>query len=218
MKMAERLKTIKDKLYEAYPMLQSCDCDIVGAFELLKQAYINDKVLYIAGNGGSAADSEHIVGELMKAFKIHRPADPSVSEYLRGQCGESGLELSEKLEGALRAISLPSMLCVSTAFMNDKDPAAVFAQQINALGRADDVFLAISTSGNSKNILLACMAAHARGMKVIGLTGATGGKMTDLCDITIKAPSQETYAIQEYHLPIYHALCAMLEEWFFGEE
>ena len=215
--MGEKTDVVLQKLMETYPQLKSCLKEIVGAFELIRDAYQEEKIMYILGNGGSAADSEHIAGELMKAFKIRRPVSTDISMYLREHYGEDGEYLSNKLEGALRAIALPSMLCVSTAFMNDSDPSAVFAQEVNGLGRRGDVLLAISTSGNSRNVVLACMAAHARGMNVIGLTGESGGKMRELCDVAVCVPSRETYAIQELHLPIYHALCAMLEEEFFGK-
>ncbi len=218
MTKTEKKDAILRRLMETYPQLRICRSEIVRAFELLCTAYRKDKILYVLGNGGSAADSEHIVGEMMKTFKFRRPVDPAVAAFLKEHYGKDGELLSDKLEGALRAISLPSMLCISTAFMNDSDPSAVFAQLVNGLGREGDVLLAISTSGNSKNIVLACMAAHAQGMNVLGLTGESGGRMKDLCDITIRAPSQETYAIQELHLPVYHALCAMLEEEFFGRE
>lgn len=218
MRKQEKVTAILHKLLETYPQLHICRNEIIQAFEFLRAAYREEKILYVLGNGGSAADSEHIVGELMKTFKFRRPVDPDVAAYLKEHYDEDGELLSNKLEGALRAISLPSMLCVSTAFMNDSDPSAVFAQLVSGLGRRGDVLLAISTSGNSRNVLLACMAAHARRMQVIGLTGETGGKMRELCDVTIRVPSHETYAIQELHLPVYHAVCAMLEEEFFGKE
>lgn len=204
-------------LVKDYPELAVCRDEILRAFELLCGAYRQEKILYVLGNGGSAADSEHIVGELMKTFKLRRPVDPAVAVYLKDNYGEAGERLADKLEGALRAISLPSMLCVSTAFMNDSDPAAVFAQLVNGLGRKGDVLLAISTSGNSRNVILACMTAHARGMQVIGLTGEGGGRMKEYCDVLIRVPARETYAVQEMHLPVYHALCAMLENEFFGQ-
>lgn len=216
--MKANVQVIFDSLLERYPKLEVCRQSILEAFDRLCTMYQADRTLYVLGNGGSAADSEHIVGELMKTFKLHRKADKRTVRNLKACYGREGAELAEKLEGALRAVSLPSMLCVSTAFMNDSDPSAVYAQLVNGLGRKGDVLLAISTSGNSKNVLLACMTAHAKGMKTIGLTGKTGGRMKSLCDITICVPEEETYSIQELHLPVYHALCAMLEEAFFGEE
>lgn len=218
MMMHESPRAILECLLRSYPQLETCREEIAESFRCLCAAYKADNILYVLGNGGSAADSEHIVGELMKSFRFRRPADPDVTEYLNEHYGEEGTALSGALEGALRAVSLPSMLCVSTAFMNDSQPVAVFAQLVNGLGRPKDILLAISTSGNSRNVLLACMAAQARGMCVIGLTGESGGKMNGLCDVIIRVPSRETYAIQELHLPVYHALCAMLESEFFGEE
>ncbi len=215
--MKAKVQIIFDTLLEHYPELEVCGQDILAAYDRLCAMYRADKILYVLGNGGSAADSEHIVGELLKTFKLRRRADEKTKENLKALYGEEGATLAEKLEGALRAVSLPSMLCVSTAFMNDSDPAAVYAQLVNGLGREGDVLLAVSTSGNSRNVLLACMTARAKGMKIISLTGMTGGKMKRLCDITICVPERETYAVQELHLPVYHALCAMLEEEFFGE-
>lgn len=173
--------------------------------------------LLIAGNGGSAADAEHIVGELMKRFKKPRKLDAALAERLLQESPELGPELVQNLQKALPAIALDGHLALSTAYANDCAPLMCFAQQVNGYGKAGDVLLAISTSGKSKNILYASVTARAIGMKVIGLTGAADSPLIPLCDVCIRAPLLETYQIQELHLPIYHCLCLMLEEHFFCE-
>ena len=173
--------------------------------------------MLIAGNGGSAADAEHIVGELMKGFKNARKLNETLSKKLIAENQELGLYLSENLQGALPAIALDGHPALSTAYMNDCEPLLCFAQQVNGYGEAGDIFLGISTSGNSKNILYGAVTARAKGMKVIGLTGARDSKLKKMSDVCIKAPQTETYMIQELHLPIYHCLCLMLEDRFFGE-
>ncbi|WP_312939691.1 SIS domain-containing protein [Oscillibacter sp.] len=203
------------QLLQRYPALTCCKEDIVQAFSLLRDAYRAGKKLLLAGNGGSAADSAHIVGELMKSFHFRRPADEAVFVQLETLYGQVGRETAALLEGALPAVALPEMTALSTAYMNDSSPKGVFAQGVYGLGKAGDVFLAISTSGNSPNVLCACMTARAMGLKVVGMTGESGGKMRELCDCLIRVPAAETFAIQEYHLPVYHALCAMLEAEFF---
>lgn len=176
-----------------------------------------DKLL-VAGNGGSAADAEHIVGELMKGFKLPRRPKTDFAEKLMAENQELGAVLAENLQGALPAIALDGHPALSTAYMNDCEPLLCFAQQVNGYGKAGDVFLGISTSGNSKNVLYAATTAHAKGMKVIGLTGAKDSKLKDMSDVCIKAPQTETYMIQELHLPIYHCLCLMLEDKFFDND
>ena len=199
-----------------YPALSACKEDILQAFEILKDAYSHEKKLLVAGNGGSSSDSEHIVGELMKSFKIRRHIPPEYASSLKELFGHDGEILAGKLDGALPAVALPSMTALMTASMNDNEADAVFAQMVLGCGVKGDVLLAISTSGNSPNIVNACMAAKAKGMKAIGLTGKSGGKMKAVCDTAICVPETETYAVQEYHLPVYHTLCAMLEMEFFG--
>ena len=167
----------------------------------MEECYENGGKLLVAGNGGSAADAEHIVGELMKGFKMPRKPESA---------------FAEKLQGALPAIALDGHPALSTAYMNDCEPLLCFAQQVNGYGKTGDVFLGISTSGNSKNVLFAATTAHAKGLKVIGLTGAKDSKLKDMSDVCIKAPQTETYMIQELHLPIYHYLCLMLEDKFYG--
>lgn len=211
-----RLMRHIDLLMERYPSLESAKNDIVAAYLLLEESYKNGGKLLVAGNGGSAADAEHIVGELMKGFKLPRKPEADFAEKLVEENQELGSVLAENLQGALPAIALDGHPALSTAYMNDCEPLLCFAQQVNGHGKSGDVFLGISTSGNSKNVLYAATTAHAKGMKVIGLTGAKDSKLKDMSDVCIKAPQTETYMIQELHLPIYHCLCLMLEDNFFA--
>lgn len=211
-----RLMRHIDLLVERYPSLESAKNDIAAAYLLLEESYKNGGKLLVAGNGGSAADAEHIVGELMKGFKLPRKAEADFAEKLVEENQELGSVLAENLQGALPAIALDGHPALSTAYMNDCEPLLCFAQQVNGYGKSGDVFLGISTSGNSKNVLFAATTAHAKGMKVIGLTGAKDSKLKDMSDVCIKAPQTETYMIQELHLPIYHCLCLMLEDKFFA--
>ncbi len=204
-----------DLLIERYPALKSCRDDILNAYYLLKESYVNGNKLLVVGNGGSAADSEHIVGELMKSFKLPRKLDEEFKSKLIQEDEELGFALSENLQGALPAIALDGHLALSTAYMNDCEPLLCFAQQVNGFGNKGDIFLGISTSGNSKNILYAAVTAHAKGLKVIGLTGQKESKLSEIADVCIKVPETETYMIQELHLPVYHCLCLMLEKFFF---
>ena len=203
---------------ERYPSLESAKEDIIAAYEVLEESYENGGKLLVAGNGGSAADAEHIVGELMKGFKLPRKSKTDFAEKLVAENQELGAVLAENLQGALPAIALDGHPALSTAYMNDCEPLLCFAQQVNGYGKAGDVFLGISTSGNSKNVIYAATTAHAKGMKVIGLTGAKDSKLKDMSDVCIKAPQTETYMIQELHLPIYHCLCLMLEDKFFDND
>ena len=205
-----------DELLERYPKLEIEKENIIKAYELMVECYENKGKLLVAGNGGSAADAEHIVGELMKGFVESRKLSSEFVEQLVAVDAEMGKELGDKLQGTLPAIALVGHVGLSTAYLNDVDPLLGFAQQLSGFGEEGDVFLAISTSGNSKNILYACAVAKAKGMKIVGLTDGTGGKLKEVADMTIVAPESETYKIQEYHLPIYHWLCLALEEKFFG--
>lgn len=211
-----RLMRHIDLLIERYPSLESARNDIVAAYLLLEESYENGGKLLVAGNGGSAADAEHIVGELMKGFKLPRKPEADFAEKLVEENQELGSVLAENLQGALPAIALDGHPALSTAYMNDCEPLLCFAQQVNGYGKSGDVFLGISTSGNSRNVLFAATTAHAKGLKVIGLTGAKDSKLKDMSDVCIKAPQTETYMIQELHLPIYHCLCLMLEDKFFA--
>lgn len=215
-KLDNRLMKYINLLVERYPSLDFVKDDIVAAYLLMEEAYENGGKLLVAGNGGSAADAEHIVGELMKGFKLSRKLEAGFVEQLVAENVELGGILAENLQRALPAIALDGHPALSTAYMNDCEPLLCFAQQINGYGKPGDVFLGISTSGNSKNILFAATTAHAKGMKVIGLTGAKDSRLMNMSDVCIKAPQTETYMIQELHLPIYHCLCLMLEDKFFA--
>lgn len=204
-------------LMERYPSLINIQEKLIGVYSIIADCYRNGGKLLIAGNGGSAADAEHIVGELMKSFVLERKIDQDVSEKLVSMDAELGMVLSKKLQGALPAIALDGHFSLSTAYMNDCEPLLCFAQQVYGYGNEGDVFWGISTSGNSKNILYAAIVAHAKGMKVIGLTGERESRLSALADICIKAPQEETYKVQELHLPIYHCLCLMLEDTFWGD-
>lgn len=205
-------------LMERYPKLEVCLEEIKAAYEILEKCFLVGGKLLIAGNGGSAADSEHIVGELMKGFRLGRELPDQYKEKLCKIDADMGKILGSNLQGALPAIALDGHLALSTAFMNDVEPQLVFAQQVNGYGNSGDVFLGISTSGNSKNVLYAAVTAKAKGLTVIGLTGKKSSRLEELADVCIKVPEIETYKIQELHLPVYHALCLMLEESFFGSE
>ena len=202
-------------MIERYPQLEVGKEDIISAYNLLEEAYAAGRKLLVAGNGGSASDSEHIVGELMKEFKLKRKIYSAQADRLRHIDEEMGKVLAENLQGSLPAISLVGEPSLTTAFMNDAIPVLIFAQQVNGLGRAGDVFLGISTSGNSQNVLYAAVAAKSKGLKVIGLTGGKENKLMEYADVCIRVPETESYKVQELHLPVYHCLCLMLEERFF---
>ncbi|MCC8051472.1 MAG: SIS domain-containing protein [Clostridiales bacterium] len=206
-----------DNLLSRYPALCSCEEDIVKAYLIMEHSYTDGGKLLIAGNGGSAADSEHIAGELMKRFKSPRPVSAEFAEKLIAADSVRGATLAKNLECGLMAIPLVAHEALTTAYINDVDGLGVFAQQLFGYGRAGDVFLGISTSGNSKNIMNAAVVARASGIKVIGLTGADGGELAEFADVAVKVPEQETYMVQELHLPVYHCWCLMLEEHFFGQ-
>ncbi|MCR4809067.1 MAG: SIS domain-containing protein [Prevotella sp.] len=203
-------------LIERYPSLSVCEESIMSCYDILKQAYSNGQKLLVCGNGGSASDSEHIVGEMMKEFKLKRRVYKDQAEAMKRIDPELGEVLAKHLQGALPAISLTGHSSLTTAFMNDSNPELIFAQQVNGYGKPDDVFLGISTSGNSHNVLFAAVVAKAKGLKVIGLTGQKPCRLASLADVCIQVPETETYKIQELHLPVYHCLCMMLEEHFFG--
>lgn len=215
--MEQRLMKHVDLLCERCPKLDACREDIIAAYEILEEAYEKDHKLLIAGNGGSAADSEHIAGELMKRFKTPRPCPKEFADKLKEIDPERGENLAKNLERGLMAIPLVAHEALTTAYINDVDGLGVFAQQLYGFGRPGDVFLGISTSGNSKNVMSATVVARALGIKVIGLTGAKGGELASVADVAIRVPETETYMIQELHLPVYHCMCLMLEDRFFGE-
>jgi len=194
------------ELLNRYPSLSECEGEIQQALTMLIDTYKEGGKVLLCGNGGSCADCEHIVGELMKGFLSKREVtDTRIPEDLR-----------PGLQGALPAISLPSQTALMTAFCNDVEPSMVYAQMVSAYAREGDLFLGLSTSGNSKNVVNAARVARALGMRTLALTGRDGGKLNALCDVTVKVPETETYKVQELHLPVYHYLCAEVEKYFFG--
>ncbi|GHU62258.1 phosphoheptose isomerase [Clostridia bacterium] len=205
-----------EELINRYPKLAEIKEQIEAAYHFMSKAYDQGKKLLIAGNGGSSADSDHMVGELMKGFVLPRAVKEDFTQKLLAVDEEMGKELSKKLQGALPAISLSNHFALTTAYLNDIDGLSVFAQQVYGYGQAEDVFLGISTSGNSRNVLLAAVTAKAKGLKVIALSGKDGGKLANLADVSVIAPEEETYKIQELHLPIYHTWCLMLESQYFS--
>lgn len=212
------MQHILESMVTKYPELQSCRSETAQAGQLLIDAYRGGGKLLVCGNGGSAADSEHIVGELMKGFMSKRPVSDEFRALLAGLYpeAEEGRFIAERLQGALPAISLVSQTALLTAFANDVSAETVFAQQVYGYGRPGDVLIGLSTSGNSINVVRAIQVAKALGLRTIGLTGADGGRVHALCDVTIRVPYDRTPDIQERHLPIYHALCVAVEEAFFG--
>ena len=212
--MKDTTRKIYDELFQRYPTLSSIKENILNAFNIIESTYQNKGTLYCAGNGGSSSDSEHIVGELLKSFKKHRKVDENTANNLLNK-GEDGEYLLSKLEGSLAAVSLISQTGILTAFANDKSWDTAIAQQLYGLGRTGDCLIVLSTSGNSKNCVYATLVAQAKDIKTIAFTGVGGGKLKELCDECIFVPETETYKVQELHLPVYHCLCAMLEEEFF---
>lgn len=214
--LEQRIQRHVDHLVKRYPVLETAVADINATYLALETCYANGGKLLIAGNGGSAADAEHIVGELMKAFVLPRTLNKEYCEKLIAVNEEMGKVLADNLQGAVPAIALDGQLSLTTAYMNDCEPLLCFAQQVNGYGNPGDVFLGISTSGNSKNVLYAAVVAKAKGMKVIGLTGSKDSKLSEMADVCIQVPEMDTYMVQELHLPVYHCLCLMVEERFFG--
>ena len=216
--METQIEKHLDLLIRRYPVLSVCREDIAKAYDILETCFAGGNKLLVAGNGGSCADAEHIVGELMKGFKLPRKISEEFAGKLVSIDAERGAELAEKLQGGLPAIALDNHQGLNTAYINDVPNGGLlmYAQQVNGYGSKWDVLLGISTSGNSKNVMYATVVARAKGMKVIGLTGEKGGQLAACADVAIKVPETETYMIQELHLPVYHCLCLMLEERFFG--
>lgn len=205
------------ELLDRYHALAPCSEALGAALDALITCYRNGGKLLICGNGGSASDAQHIVGELMKNFILPRPIPSADASAIRAVGGEKADFLIASLRGALPATALVGENAFLTAFSNDVAPEAVFAQQVYGYGEAGDVLLGITTSGNSENVVCAAIVAKAKGMKVVGLTGEGGGKLKELADVTIAVPTTQTYRVQELHLPVYHALCIALEDEFFGE-
>ena len=208
--MKESVKQTFEQLFEQYPALETCRADIRAAFELLAGSFRDGGKLMLCGNGGSAADCEHISGELLKGFRLKRAIPAADADTLARLYGDTGKKLATMLQRGLSSLS--------TAVANDTDAEMVYAQQVYAAGRPGDVLLGISTSGNAANVCSAARVAKAFGMRAVGLTGADGGALHTLCDVSIRVPAREVYRIQEYHLPVYHCLCAMLELEFFGAQ
>ncbi len=202
-------------LTERYPILENAKNDIKTAAEKIISCYEDGGKLILCGNGGSSSDCDHIVGELMKGFLKMRPLSDTKKAQMKAGCPLLEDATLEKLQGALPAISLPNISGLNSAFCNDIDPELIYAQSLMSLGNEGDILLALSTSGNSKNVFAAAKVAKGLGLTVIGLTGKTGGKLKEISDICICAPETETFKIQELHLPIYHFLCAETEAHFF---
>lgn len=204
------------ELMQRYPQLACCKADMEKAMELLRQMYHSGGKLLACGNGGSCADCEHIVGELMKSFLIHRPLTDAVKENLDELFPEDAEVFYKCMQRGIPAISLPSQVAVLSAYVNDVDPEYFYAQLVQGYAKAGDVVICISTSGNSKNVVRAAQMAKALGLKTLALTGMKDSKLSALCDVTVQVPETETFKIQELHLPVYHYLCAQLEEELFG--
>lgn len=205
------------ELIERYPCLSVCEKDIRAAADKIIASYKKGGKLMVAGNGGSAADSDHITGELLKSFVKKRTPEASFIEKLKKIDADTGAYLADKLQGSLPAIALTNNSALMTASLNDVDGNVMFAQQLNGFGQKGDVFLGISTSGNSADIVYATVVAKAKGLVTVALTGRDGGKLKNLADISIVVPQKETFKIQELHLPVYHALCLTIEEYFWKE-
>lgn len=214
--MKDEVKIILQEMVKRYPELGTGNIEksIEEAFLCLKSVFETGGKVLVCGNGGSAADSDHIVGELVKGFKLKR----ELTENIKKKFSFADKELVEHLQMGLPAINLMSQCALISAIANDNGAEYVFAQQVMAYGKEKDCLIGISTSGNSANVINACKTARALGMKTIGLTGKNESRMDEECEIVINAPANETFKIQEFHLPIYHAICAMLEKEFFGQE
>ncbi len=207
-----------EHLIKRYPALSPCQLQITDAFAMLCGCVQNGGTLFVCGNGGSAADAEHIVGELLKGFMKKRPLSAADQAALVAAAGpDEGGYLATKLQIGLRAMALTSHVGLATAVINDLGGDLVYAQQLNALAKPGDVLWAISTSGNARNVRLACHVARLREVRILGMTGATGGTLAGLADVCIRVPATQTFEIQEYHLPVYHALCAMIESQLFRD-
>ena len=204
-----------NELFTRYPQLKVCENEIKNAAQAMIDCYKNGGKILLCGNGGSAADCDHIVGELMKGFIKKRPISEEKQAEMLKNSPLLTKQTLDNLQGGLPAISLPSISVLNSAFCNDVDPENIYAQSIMALGSKNDVLIAISTSGNAKNVFAAATVAKGLGLKVLALSGKTGGALKTVADICITAPESETFKIQELHLPIYHYLCLAVEEEFF---
>lgn len=217
--MKDSTKQVMQHFYDRYPALECCKEQIDCALDMWIRCYLNERKILTCGNGGSAADAQHIVGELMKAFNHpRRCSNNKKRQQLQMVFPEMGAVLNQHLEDTIPAISLVGELALQTAFSNDRSAEFAFAQSVYGLGKPGDILIAISTSGNSKNIVYAAQVAKALGLGVIAMTGKTGGCLKEYSDVAICIPSTVTYEIQEYHLPVYHALCLAMENELFNEE
>jgi len=214
--MEEQVQKELDILLANYPQLSGCMDDIRAAYEILKQTCLQGCIIMTCGNGGSAADAEHIVGELMKGFKLERRVTDEQRSMFVSAFPDEGDYFANNLQYGLPAISLVSQSSLFTASINDLPPELVFAQQVFVYGREGDTLLSISTSGNAQNVVYANKVAKTFGIRTIGMTGEQGGRLLDVCDVTIRVPAEETFRVQELHVPVYHTLCAMLEAEFFN--
>lgn len=199
-----------------YPVLASCEKEIAAAETILEAAFRAGNKLLLCGNGGSNADAAHIAGELGKGFVKARPLSDEKKAAMRAKCPALDEEALTLLQDALPALPLDAGNALGSAFCNDVEPSLVYAQQVLGLGKPGDVLLALSTSGNSANVVEAAKVAKGLGLLVIALTGETGGRLRELSDVCIRVPAQETYKVQELHLPVYHQICLDIEEKFFG--
>lgn len=206
-----------NELLERYPSLEACQKEIRAAADILIESYKAGGKLLVAGNGGSAADSDHITGELLKSFVKKRRPSSAFIEKLNSIDKATGTYLADKIQGSLPAVALTNNSALMTASLNDVDGNVMFAQQVMGFGKKEDVFLGISTSGNSKDVIYATVVAKALGLKTIALTGKDGGRLATLADCPVVVPQNETFKIQELHLPVYHALCLTVEEYFWKE-
>ncbi len=204
-----------NELLNRYPQLVECTDVLKEAAAAMIGCYKNGGKILLCGNGGSCADCDHIVGELMKGFLKMRPLNSAQKAEMMHNSLLLDEELLNKLQGGLPAIALPSIPALNSAFCNDVDPELIYAQSVMALGKAGDVLIALSTSGNARNVFAAAAVAKGLGLTVIGLTGKGGGKLSEIADICIRVPETETFKVQELHLPVYHYLCAATEEEFF---
>ncbi len=203
------------ELLNRYPCLAACEAEIEKAIQALIVCYEGGGKVLTCGNGGSCADADHIVGELMKGFLKKRPLSQPQKQAMQARCPELEDSLLSKLQGGLPALSLCSLTALNTAFCNDVDPQLIYAQSVLAMGKAKDVLICMSTSGNAANVHAAAKVAKSLGITVIALTGCGGGKLLHTADICIRVPEQETFKIQELHLPVYHCLCAAVEAHFY---
>ncbi|MBD3239211.1 MAG: SIS domain-containing protein [Chitinivibrionales bacterium] len=205
------------ELYRRFPAVEPCRESVAEACAALIECFSNQGMVLACGNGGSAADAEHLVGELMNRYLLRRPIPQTDADKLRAMAGDDAESLITLLQRGAPAISLVSQSALSTAIANDASPEMVFAQQVYGYGRPGDVLIAFSTSGNSGNVVQAVHVARAKGMRTIGLTGRSGGRLAQLCDTIVCAPADRAFEVQELHLPIYHTLCAVVENELFGE-